>query len=306
MTVRRFASGFVALAIVCGAAWVLFRATHTIAMADLFAAVRGTSAASLIGSGLATVLSFSVLGYYDRIATEMVVPRRVSIGRALYVGMVSHAISNTLGLRVLTSSALRYRLYRQTGLGMVDIVRVTAIVGVCVVLGSVTMLVIALAFAPDAFAWGRIVVAFCLTALLAMLACFPAIARQLQLRNIVLPFPDRSMLVKPMCIGLVEAGAAILAFYVLLPFDLAPDFATLAAIILAATLLGALSLAPGGIGVFEAAVLTAFPAQRYADVLAALLLYRLLYNLVPFCAAVVVLAIQQARVGAATSIRGRV
>lgn len=306
MTVRRFASCFVALAIVCGAAWVLFRVAHTIVMAEVFAAVCGTPAANLIGSGLATVLSFAALGYYDRFATEVIVPGRVPRGRALYAGMVSHAISNALGLRVLTSSALRYRLYRQAGLGMVDTVRVTAIVGVCVVLGSVTMLVIALAFAPDAFAWGRIVGISCLVALLAMLACFPAIARRLQLRNVVLPIPDRRMLVKPMCIGLVEAGAAILAFYVLLPFDLAPDFATLAAIILAATLLGVLSLAPGGIGVFEAAVLAAFPAQRHADVLAALLLYRLLYNLVPFCAAAVVLALQSARAAAASSIRGRV
>ena len=34
--------------------------------------------------------------------------------------------------------------------------------------------------------------------------------------------------------------------------------------------------------VFEATVRAAFPSARHADVLAALLLYRLLYNLVPF------------------------
>jgi len=83
--------------------------------------------------------------------------------------------------------------------------------------------------------------------------------------------------------------------------------------VLAATLLGVLSHAPGGVGVFEAAVLTAFPAGRHAELLAALLLYRLLYNLAPFCLACVAVAVRQAvafrqvpSAAAARSIRGRI
>lgn len=68
---------------------------------------------------------------------------------------MSHAISNTLGFHVVTGTALRYRLYGEAGLGAVDITRVTAIVGVCVGLGFVAMLAIALVITPQILAWGR-------------------------------------------------------------------------------------------------------------------------------------------------------
>lgn len=146
-------------------------------------------------------------------------------------------------------------------------------------------------------------------ALTLMIACFPALTRLLRLRHIDLPRFRRRALAKPLLVGLIEAGAAIFSFYALLPADLSQSFATVAAIFLAAVLLGVLSHAPGGVGVFEATVLAAFPAQRHADVLAALLLYRLLYNLVPFCIASIVLALKQAmalRQAGAGSVRGRV
>lgn len=312
MTLRRVAFGVIALAIACAAAWILYRIAQSITMAELVAAIRGTSSANIIGSQLATAASFAALGYYDRFATRIVAPGRIARGYSFWTGVVSHAISNTLGFHVVTGSALRYRLYRDAGLDTVDIARVTAIVGVCVGLGSIAMLAIALVFTPQSFAWGRAAGIACMIALLLVIACFPALIRMLRLRHVDLPALPRRALAKPLCVGLVEAAAAILAFYVLLPADLSPGFATVAAIFLAAVLLGVLSHAPGGVGVFEAAVLAAFPAGNHAGVLAALLLYRLLYNLVPFCLASIALAVRQVasrHAGAAaagTSIRGRV
>lgn len=49
-----------------------------------------------------------------------------------------------------------------------------------------------------------------------------------------------------------------------------------------AILLGIVSGAPGGIGIFETTMLAAFPAPARPILLAALLLYRLLYNILPF------------------------
>lgn len=56
-------------------------------------------------------------------------------------------------------------------------------------------------------------------------------------------------------------------------------------------LLGIVSHAPGGIGVFEASMLTVLPGDQAPRVLVALLLYRMLYNLVPFLIATTTLAI---------------
>ena len=60
-------------------------------------------------------------------------------------------------------------------------------------------------------------------------------------------------------------------------------------IFVAATLLGFASHAPGGIGVFDAAMLVALWQFDKEDVLAGLLLFRLLYYIVPFVLSLVIL-----------------
>src|SRR5438093_11601780 len=66
-------------------------------------------------------------------------------------------------------------------------------------------------------------------------------------------------------------------------------FVTLAVIFVSATLLGFASHAPGGIGVFDAAMLVGLWQFDREDVLAGLLLFRLLYYVVPFALSLLIL-----------------
>jgi uncharacterized membrane protein YbhN (UPF0104 family) len=59
-------------------------------------------------------------------------------------------------------------------------------------------------------------------------------------------------------------------------------FVILAMIFVSATLLGFASHAPGGIGVFDAAMLVGLWQFDKEDLLAGLLLFRLLYYIIPF------------------------
>ena len=70
--------------------------------------------------------------------------------------------------------------------------------------------------------------------------------------------------------------------YVLLPDDPHIGFITLAVIFVSATLLGFASHSPGGIGVFDAAMLVALWQFDKEELLAGLLLFRLLYYIIPF------------------------
>ena len=90
-------------------------------------------------------------------------------------------------------------------------------------------------------------------------------------------------------IGIVDLGFCALAMYMLVPEEPNINFITLAVIFVAATLLGFASHAPGGIGVFDAAMLVALWQFDKEDLLAGLLLFRLLYYIVPFGLALVVL-----------------
>jgi uncharacterized membrane protein YbhN (UPF0104 family) len=75
------------------------------------------------------------------------------------------------------------------------------------------------------------------------------------------------------------------------------DFVTLAVIFVSATLLGFASHSPGGIGVFDAAMLVALFYFDREELLASLLLFRLLYYIVPFALALLVLGVRELAVG---------
>ena len=73
--------------------------------------------------------------------------------------------------------------------------------------------------------------------------------------------------------------------YLLMPGLPAVDFIPLAVIVIFGTLLGFASHAPGAIGALDAAMLIGLPAFDRAELIATLLLYRLLYFVAPFALA---------------------
>jgi len=95
-----------------------------------------------------------------------------------------------------------------------------------------------------------------------------------------------------MGLGAVASGTALGALYVLLPSDLAPPFDVFAVGCIAAVILGVVSHAPGGLGVFEASMIAILSARGRSDLMAALLLFRLSYNLLPFSLAMLALGLR--------------
>ncbi len=82
--------------------------------------------------------------------------------------------------------------------------------------------------------------------------------------------------------------------YVLLPAHTPIDFPTFAATYVFGAILGIVSHAPGGIGVFEATMLKFVPAPSEEKMIAALLLFRIIYYLVPFVLALALLGANEA------------
>ena len=84
-----------------------------------------------------------------------------------------------------------------------------------------------------------------------------------------------------------------MAMYMLLPSDPHIDFITILVVFVSATLLGFASHAPGGLGVFDAAMLVALWQFDKEDLVAGLLLFRVLYYLVPFAVALSILGTRE-------------
>jgi glycosyltransferase 2 family protein len=94
-------------------------------------------------------------------------------------------------------------------------------------------------------------------------------------------------------IGLFDLGFCTLAMYMLLPNEPHVGFVTLMVVFVSATMLGFASHAPGGLGVFDAAMLVALWQFEKEDLIAGLLVFRLLYYIVPFVFALIILGVRE-------------
>jgi uncharacterized membrane protein YbhN (UPF0104 family) len=105
--------------------------------------------------------------------------------------------------------------------------------------------------------------------------------------------PSARLTLVQIAIGVADLGFCALAFYLLMPVYPDIDFVSVAVVFILATLLGFASHAPGSLGVFDAAMLVAMPQFTREHLVATLLLYRMLYFVIPFMLAITILGTRE-------------
>ena len=271
------------LLVLTAAAWILHRALAKLSWQQVATALEQIPDRHIALSLLAAALSFGMLAGFDIVAARVTVPRQVSWRAAGFAGAVTQAVSNTLGFHAITGAAIRYRIYSAKGVSAGDIARIVSLAGLGVAMGFVVVIAGALCWQPQiTHGWGRgpgIAITLALGLLLMWLS---RRRRSIKLWRWTLDFPNARTAALQMLIGAIEMSAAIGALYVLLPANVAPPFIDFLPLYVGAVVAGLLSHSPGGLGVFESIMLAAFPAEARADLLAAMLCYRVTYNLIPF------------------------
>jgi uncharacterized membrane protein YbhN (UPF0104 family) len=109
--------------------------------------------------------------------------------------------------------------------------------------------------------------------------------------KVVLPSARLTLL--QILIGVADLGFCALAMYLLIPQQPGIDFVSLAVVFILATLLGFASHAPGSLGVFDAAMLVALPEFSKEQLLATLLVFRVLYFVIPFAIAISIMGTRE-------------
>ena len=209
-----------------------------------------------------------------------------------------YAFSHNLGLGWLSGGAVRYRLYSVWGLSSLEIGTILAFNTITTSLGLAAILGLAALGEPAVFAGilrlPQAVIVGIGAALLALIACYLLACalrrRPLQVKGWQLSLPRPPVAVAQIGLSLLDWTFAATVLYVLLPAGLPFGFAGFVGVFGLASLGGLISNVPGGIGVFEAAVLLALPdGSASAAVAAALIAYRLIYYLLPLGVAVLLL-----------------
>ncbi|SLN30688.1 Phosphatidylglycerol lysyltransferase [Roseovarius litorisediminis] len=278
--------------------FVLHRLASEISWQEVKLDMTGAPKRALLAAVCLTIVSFAALALYDVLAVEIVakgkVPRRV----AAMTGAAGAAITNFLGASWLTGSSLRFRVYSAQGLDWTSIAGILATAWFATLLGMAFVTGFAMVVRPMGIGTVFGLAPNAETAFgVAVLIAIAGLFIWLSLGRRTITFRDfRMTLASPrlaaMQIGIVTVDilAASLVLYVLMPADLTQNFGFFLVVYLAAIGGGLLSHAPGGVGVFEAIIIAGLGATGRSDVLAGLLLYRLIYTVLPFTLAVLAIA----------------
>jgi glycosyltransferase 2 family protein len=280
---------------------VLYRILRGIAFDEVVAALRATPVHSVLLAGLLVAGAYFTLTFYDLFALRTIGKTHVPYRIAALSGFTSYSVGHNVGVTVLTGGAVRYRIYSAWGLTVIDVAKICFVAGLTFWLGNATVLGLGIAIAPTAASaidqlpplLNRIVA----IAVLAMLAAYIAWVwhkpRVVGRDDWEVTLPGGPLTLVQIVIGIADLGCCTLAMYVLLPDEPHIAFATVAVIFVTATLLGFASAAPGGLGVFDATMFVALWQLDREALLAGLLLFRVLYYIVPFAIALTILGIRE-------------
>jgi phosphatidylglycerol lysyltransferase len=278
------------LLIVAIGIFVLHELASHVSWSDVKADVLDASPEALLASVAATGLSFVGISFYDMLAVQSIAKGKVPLRVAAVAGACGYAVSNLLGFSYITGTAVRFRIYASLGLDLGLVAGVIATSWVAFWMGLIVISGGLIAFHPAGLSTvvdlsNGVETAIGLALLAAIVVLFIWLAagkRRLEMFGLGLDLPGFKLSLSLTGASCIDILGAALALYVLMPADLVQSFPYFFVVYIAAISLGLLSHAPAGLGVFEATVIAGMGASGRSDVLAALLLYRLVYTLLPF------------------------
>jgi uncharacterized membrane protein YbhN (UPF0104 family) len=242
--------------------------------------------------------AYATLTGYDFFAVRTIGANHVPYRIAALASLTSYAIGHNIGATAVSGGAVRYRIYSQFGLGVIDVAKICFLTGLTFWLGNFAVLGGGMAYRPDVP--GRILQLSGATvrgigiAALVVLCAYVAWAsrrpRAIGIRNWSVRLPGGSSTLIQIGIGVADLGCSALAMYSAIPSAAEGELLTIAIAFVSATLLGYASHAPGSLGVFDAAMLVALPGVPKEELVAGLLVFRVLYFFLPFCLALVAMA----------------
>ena len=260
-----------------------------------------------------TLVAYSALAWYDRIAL-------LHLGHKLgwmfisAVSFTTYALSHNIGASVFSGAIVRYRAYSTKGLTITEIGLLVAFTAFTFALGTMLLGGIVLILEPQVVKHilhvplftlrmiGLAMLAFISAYLVASALNLPAIdikSRPLPAVKIGkftlgpfatppihLEYPHLSITLRQLAAGPLELLGAAAIIYFALPEAGNPGFFTILGVFLASFSAALISHAPGGLGVLEFVFVKALPDMSKADIVAALLVWRLLYLILPLILAI--------------------
>ena len=253
------------------------------------------------GAALLVCVSFALYGCYDLLG-RYYTGHKLSVGAVMTTAAVSYGFTLSLG-SLVGGIAVRLRLYSRLGLALGDINRIISFSILTNWLGYILLSGLVFSLVPPALPenWkvdpmGLRLIGFALLALAAayFAACALMRVRKQQIRGHEIEWPSTQLAALQFLTG--ATNWLVMSGILFILFQQRVGFFMLVSVLLVAAIAGLLFRVPANLGVLEA-VFIALLSNRMpqAEILAALLAYRVVYYLAPLALATVTYVVLEAR-----------
>jgi uncharacterized membrane protein YbhN (UPF0104 family) len=277
------------VALLIGAIYVVQKEFRHLRLHDIEKALSDIPLRALAIGFLWTILSYGVLTIYDRLGT-IYAGHKVSYGRVAFASFCAYALSHNLGFAAVSGAAVRYRLYAHWGLTPLQIGKTVAFCSLTFGLGGMVLGGSILFVEPRAIPFfGQhlpLGVLYGVGALLWVIVIgyvtLSRILGSVRLFGHEIGLPGWRMAILQVLLATVDVAITASIFYALLPP--APNLTWLIflGVYVASYTAGLAANLPGGIGVFDTAML--FGLEPYISaphIVGAIVVFRLYYYVIP-------------------------
>ena len=289
----------------------LYTITHTIKLSEILAAIEQIPNTNIFLALLVVAFGYLVLTLYDSIALKHM-HIELPFRKVAFTSFTAYAIGHTIGLAILSASGVRFRMYGVNKIKPESIANVVWLVSMAFTFGITTLVSLSLALHPEAtvtmmgqldmqlsevsidvpnFLHNQAIIRSIGISLFAIVVGLVAWSgnkgRHIQIRGWRFDLPPAAILIKQIIISIIDLASVAFVLYLLLPHGTGVGYFTVFSAFIQSMILAILSHVPGGLGVFELTMIASLPSVDKTYLLAVLLVFRLLYYLLPFFLAVI-------------------
>ncbi|HEY8162576.1 MAG: lysylphosphatidylglycerol synthase transmembrane domain-containing protein [Methylocystis sp.] len=300
----------VGLAAVLGSFYLLYHEFRGESVGtEVWANLQAIPASDYFLAALSTLLAYAALAWYDRIALLHLGVRHISWIFISICSFTTYALSHNIGASVFSGAMVRYRAYSSKGLTATQVAALVVLCSYTFAFGNILLGGLLLTydpgmmqrlagFLPDIFTnphaastVGLLCLAFVAVYIVGSLMHF----KPFRLGRFEITYPRPEIMLRQLFAAPAELIGAAGIIYFALPEQGNPGFIVVLGTFLLSFSAALVSHAPGGLGIFELLFINLMPDVPRLQVLAALLVWRLFYLIIPLLAALVVVGLFERR-----------
>ena len=274
----------------------LFHMAHTLDMTQMQSIITSTPPLTMFKAVAVVMAAYMLLSIYDLIAVRYL-KADIPYLKILNTSFTAFSIGHTLGVSMLSAGAVRFRYYGKYGVESTKIANIILLVSLAFSYGMMTVIGISLVVNPHMLSqlltnvsWlsgipplvFRVIGSLILALIIASLLFAGKSGRVFSIKRWELQLPPAAVLLRLIVLAVIDIALVAYIIHILIPVSIQVSYLEVFSAYVQAVTVGIVSHVPGGLGVFELTMVASLPKVDKTTLISVLLLFRVLYYLIPF------------------------